>query len=90
MGNNLSLEEPFADTSGAELADFDKFNDMVMLVAWAGSLYAIGMIWCTVGLLRRWNSDRDLNLMSVLAAILISTGWPVVLIYFAMSGGMDN
>ncbi|KAL2125659.1 hypothetical protein VTJ04DRAFT_2024 [Mycothermus thermophilus] len=86
MGQNLSLEEPFADTSEATLADYDRFNLIVMAIAWAGSCYGIGMIWCAVGLLRRWNGDRDLNLISVLTAILLSTGWPVILVYYALTG----
>lgn len=88
MGQNLSLEEPFADTSGATLAPYDAAADLILGIMWAGSFYAIGMIYCAVGLLRRWNgreSDRDVNLFSILAAFLLSSGWPVVLLYLAMS-----
>jgi hypothetical protein len=88
MGANLSLSEPFADTSGAVLAPWDATGDLIVGIMWACSLYAIGMIWCAVGLLSRWSrgdSERDVNLISVLAAFLLSTGWPVILVYFAMS-----
>jgi len=88
MGQNLSLSEPFADTSGATLAPWDRDNDLLLAAIWGCSLYGIGMIWCAVGLLRRWagkNHDREINIVSLLAAFLMSTGWPVILLYFAMS-----
>lgn len=88
MGQNLSLSEPFADTSGATLAPWDRNADIIVGVLWGCSLYAIGMIWCAIGLLRRWSrgdSEKDVNLFSVLAAFLLSSGWPVILLYFAMS-----
>ncbi|KAK0666756.1 hypothetical protein QBC41DRAFT_147034 [Cercophora samala] len=88
MGQNLSLEEPFADTSGAKFAKEDQMNSIILGIAWAGSVYGIGMIWCAVTLLSRWSgreSDRDPNLFSVLAAFLLSTGWPMIMLYFAMS-----
>jgi hypothetical protein len=88
MGQNLSLEEPFADTSKATLSAQDAAADIIVGIMWAGSFYAIGMIYCAVGLLRRWNggdSDRDVNFFSILAAFMLSSGWPVVLLYFAMT-----
>ncbi|CAP62249.1 uncharacterized protein PODANS_5_12040 [Podospora anserina S mat+] len=88
MGQNLSLEEPFADTAGAVFAKEDQMNSIILGIAWAGSVYGIGMIWCAVTLLSRWSgreSDRDPNLFSVLAAFLLSTGWPMIMLYFAMS-----
>jgi len=88
MGQNLSLSEKFADASGVTLAPWDRDNDILVAILWGCSLYAIGMIWCAVGLLRRWSGkdgDRDVNIFSVLAAFLLSTAWPVILLYFAMS-----
>jgi hypothetical protein len=88
MGQNLSLSEKFADTSKATLAPWDREGDIILGIAWACSLYGIGMIWCAVALLRRWaNSDRGANLFSVLAAFVLSSGWPVILAYFAFSDG---
>jgi hypothetical protein len=88
MGQNLSLSEKFADTSKATLAPWDRNADIIVGVIWACCLYAIGMIWCAVGLLRRWSGpdeERGVNIFSVLAAFLLSSGWPVILLYFAMS-----
>ncbi|KAK4203391.1 hypothetical protein QBC40DRAFT_274698 [Triangularia verruculosa] len=88
MGQNLSLQEEFADTSGAVFAKEDQMNSIILGIAWAGSVYGIGMIWCAVTLLSRWSGreqDRDPNLFSVLAAFLLSTGWPMIMLYFAMS-----
>ncbi|KAL2157328.1 hypothetical protein VTH06DRAFT_6266 [Thermothelomyces fergusii] len=94
MGQNLSLAEPFADTSGATLSAADRANDIVLAAIWGGSLYGVGMIWSAVGLLRRWAragpDDGDgggggAAPLAVLAALLVSTGWPVVLAYFAFS-----
>ncbi|AEO68485.1 uncharacterized protein THITE_2145626 [Thermothielavioides terrestris NRRL 8126] len=88
MGQNLSLSEKFADTSKATLSPFDRENDIILGVIWASCFYAFGMIWCAVTLLRRWagrNGERGINIFSILAALLLSTGWPVILLYFAMS-----
>ncbi|KAL2256241.1 hypothetical protein VTK26DRAFT_1941 [Humicola hyalothermophila] len=46
MGQNLSLSEKFADTSGATLAPQDAHNLMILGIIWALSCYGIGMIWC--------------------------------------------
>ncbi|KAK4234210.1 hypothetical protein C8A03DRAFT_18841 [Achaetomium macrosporum] len=88
MGQNLSLSEKFADTSKATLAPWDRTSDTILGIIWLCSLYGIGMIWCAVALLRRWagrDGERGVNLFSILAAFLMSTGWPVILLYFAMS-----
>jgi hypothetical protein len=88
MGQNLSLQEPFADTSKAALAPQDRLNDIILGVTWVGCLYGIGMIWCAVSLLRRWsggNSEREVGMVSVLAAFVLSTGWPAILAYYAFS-----
>ncbi|SPQ24241.1 45541b1f-861d-4ca6-b987-c6b56866da85 [Thermothielavioides terrestris] len=76
MGQNLSLSEKFADTSKATLSPFDRENDIILGVIWASCFYAFGMIW---------NGERGINIFSILAALLLSTGWPVILLYFAMS-----
>ncbi|KAK4154798.1 hypothetical protein C8A00DRAFT_32393 [Chaetomidium leptoderma] len=88
MGQNLSLSEKFADTSGAALAPWDATADIILAVLWGCSIYAMCMIWCAVGLLSRWSrgdAEKDVSLFSVLAAFLLSSGWPVILLYFAMS-----
>ncbi|KAK4225857.1 hypothetical protein QBC38DRAFT_251222 [Podospora fimiseda] len=88
MGQNLSLQEPFADTSGAVLSPTDRVNIIIMACLWAGSTYGIGMIWCAVTLLQRWsgrNGEKGVNIFSVLAAFILSSGWPLIMTYFAMN-----
>ncbi|KAK4457685.1 hypothetical protein QBC42DRAFT_278558 [Cladorrhinum samala] len=88
MGQNLSLSEKFADTSAATLSPTDKVNIIIMACAWAGSIYGIGMIWCAVNLLQRWSGrhgEKGFNLFSILAAFILSSGWPLIMLYFAMS-----
>ena len=88
MGQNLSLSEKFADTSKAKLAGHDAVADIILGIAWAGSAYGIGMIYCAVALLSRWSGkdgERDANFFSVLAAFILSVGWPLILIYLAQS-----
>jgi hypothetical protein len=88
MGANLSLSEKFADTSKVALAPWDRNADIILGILWACSLYGIGMIWCAVALLRRWDrgDDRGVNFFSILAAFVLSAGWPAILLYFATSG----
>lgn len=91
MGQNLSLEEEFADTSGVVWAPEDRANTVLLGVIWLCSAYGVGMVWCAVGLLRRWagrDGEKGAGLASLLAALLLSSGWPVVVLYcYAMSGG---
>lgn len=88
MGQNLSLSEKFADTSKATLAPWDRNADIILGILWACALYGIGMIWAAVALLRRWSGkdgERGVNFFSIIAAFLLSAGWPVILLFFAMS-----
>lgn len=88
MGQNLSVDKTTGlDTSADTISPGDRFSEVVLGVAWLGSLYGIGMIWSAVSLLGRWsgpNGERGFNVFSIIAAFLISTGWPLVLIYLAM------
>ncbi|KAK4132155.1 hypothetical protein BT67DRAFT_386089 [Trichocladium antarcticum] len=89
MGQNLSVAEEFADTSTATFAPQDRANTMLLGILWACAAYGLGMIWCAVTLLSRWtgrDGDRDPSFLSILAAFLLSAGWPVILLYFAMAG----
>ncbi|KAK0737931.1 hypothetical protein B0T18DRAFT_333599 [Schizothecium vesticola] len=89
MGQNLSLNEDLKDTSGARLSEPDRVADIILGIMWAGSAYGIGMIYCAVALLSRWSGkdgERDANFFSVLAAFVLSVGWPLILIYLARSG----
>ena len=83
MGQNLSDMTP-VDTSKDVLTASDRMADIFMAIFWAGSLYVCGMIFCICSLLGRWsgpNEKRGLNICSVLGAMLLSTGWPVVLLF---------
>ncbi|KAK4160833.1 hypothetical protein QBC43DRAFT_218875 [Cladorrhinum sp. PSN259] len=90
MGQNLSVSENanFADTSKATLSPTDKVAIIILACAWAGSVYGIGMIWCAVTLLQRWagrNGEKGFNFFSILAAFILSSGWPLIMLYFAMN-----
>jgi len=86
MGQNLSGEAVFKDTSKAALAPFDRYSDMLLGIIWGCSIYGIGMIFCAIALLGRWSGkhgERGVNIFSVLAAFILSVGWPLILIYLA-------
>lgn len=60
-----------------------------MVFLWIGAIYGMGMIWATTALADRWKGPRDdrrIGFGSVLAAILLSTAWPLVLVYLILSG----
>jgi len=93
MGANLSVEEPFADTSGVVWAPQDQLNYIIMAIIWGCALYGLGMIWCAVQLLSRWSGrhgERGVNIFSILAAFLLSTAWPPILLYLWSSGPDKN
>jgi len=86
MGQNLSTSEVFADTSKAKLAPWDRNADYILAVVWGLSFYGIGMIFCAIALLGRWSGkhgERGVNFFSILAAFILSVGWPLILIYLA-------
>ncbi|KAK3935100.1 hypothetical protein QBC46DRAFT_58634 [Diplogelasinospora grovesii] len=87
MGANLSSTQ-VVDTSKDIISPTDRQAEIILGVAWLGSLYGIAMIWCAVNLLQRWagpHGERGVNFFSILAAFLLSTGWPVVLVYLCSS-----
>lgn len=66
----------------------DQLSDIILGVAWLGSLYVVGMIWTTLALVDRWkgpNGKSSIGFFSVIAAFVISSGWPVVLLLLAVS-----
>ncbi len=87
MGGNLSSTfEP--DTSKVVLSPQDRFADILMAVLIAGSLYAILMIWTTCALIDRWRGPTDkirTGPGSVFVALVLSTAWPVVMVYILMN-----
>jgi len=87
MGQNLSLQEPFADTSGVVWSAIDREAFLFLGLFWLGSLYGIAMIACACSLLKRWSGkhgERGTSFLSVLAAFLLATGWPVIFAYFLL------
>lgn len=84
MGQNLSLSTPFADTSGVVLAPNDRNADIILGITWACSFYGIGVIFAAVKLLERWSGEHGengINFVSVVAAFVCGSAWPVVLLY---------
>ncbi|KAF3761953.1 hypothetical protein M406DRAFT_20525, partial [Cryphonectria parasitica EP155] len=61
----------------------DALADLTLGILWASTFYAIGMIWTVLSLIDRWRGPHgtgEINFMSVIAAIILSVPWPVVLI----------
>ncbi|KAL2067751.1 hypothetical protein VTL71DRAFT_15847, partial [Oculimacula yallundae] len=89
MGANLGKLTP-NDTSKVILSsgDFDTLA-IRLPILWGCSVYVMFMIMSTCMLADRWRGprgDRSLSLASVLAAIIMSAAWPVVMVYLLMSG----
>ncbi|CAM1505182.1 Fc.00g108190.m01.CDS01 [Cosmosporella sp. VM-42] len=87
MGNNLSTFV-VPDTSADVISPPDRANAIRLAVFWAGALYGCAMIFSTCALIDRWKGPYDRNRTgfgSVLAALLLSTAWPVVLAYLLVS-----
>jgi hypothetical protein len=88
MGANLSSTE-VVDTSKDIISPTDRNAEAILAVAWAGTFYSFGIIWCVMRLIDRWrgpHGDRSINFVSVLAAIVMSTAWPVVAVVLLLSG----
>ncbi|KAJ6788991.1 hypothetical protein PWT90_02587 [Aphanocladium album] len=87
MGANLSSTfEP--DTSKVVLSPQDRFADILTAGLWAGALYAIVMIWTTCALIDRWRGPMDkirTGPGAVFGALILSTAWPVVMLYLLMN-----
>lgn len=89
MGAFLSKDiVTHVDTSADILAIQEVWNEQRLLMFIGGSVYAMMMIWSTTLLVDRWrgpNGDRPVRFASVLAGIIMSTAWPVVMIYLLLS-----
>lgn len=87
MGANLSTTvEP--DLSKVVWSPTDQAAGLILAVLWAGALYTIAMIFSTLALVDRWRGPHDKNATtggSVMAAVLLSTAWPIVLAYIMMN-----
>jgi len=72
--------------SADTISPTDRTGEIILAIAWAGSLYGIAMIACTTALIDRWRGPRGekhMNFFSVVAAFILSVGWPVIFIYLA-------
>ncbi|KAH7162247.1 hypothetical protein B0J13DRAFT_535475 [Dactylonectria estremocensis] len=88
MGGNLSSTF-VPDTSGVVFSPEDRASALKLIVFWVSSLYACAMIFSTCALVDRWKGPYDkihTGAGSVMAALLLSTAWPVVMAYLLMSG----
>lgn len=88
MGNNLSTPVEF-DTSGAVFSPEDRASGIKLIIFWVCTLYVCAMIFSTCALIDRWKGPYDrirTGAGSVMAALLLSTAWPVVMAYLLMAG----
>jgi hypothetical protein len=91
MGNNLSTnyaKDTFGDPARDTISPEDAVNEKILLIIWIGAIYGIAMVTSAVLLCDRWggpHGGRKLGLGSLLAAILISTAWPLVFLYLMMN-----
>ncbi|KAM6527178.1 hypothetical protein FSOLCH5_003250 [Fusarium solani] len=89
MGNNLSSTF-IPDTSKVVLSPEDRASAIKLGIFWAASLYGCAVIFSTCALVDRWKGPFDKNYVgfsSVMAALLLSTCWPVVMTYLFLSQG---
>jgi hypothetical protein len=92
MGQNLSsnyAKDTFGDPSRDVIGAGDAMNEKILLIMWIGSVYGIAMIASTVLLCERWggpHGGRKVGLGSVLAAIMLSSAWPLVFLYLILNG----
>lgn len=87
MGANLSVIDN-VDTSVDIVSPGDLATQARLAIMWAGAFYVMCMIWATGLLADRWRGPRGSNGISgagVLAAMLLSTGWPVVVAYLMVT-----
>jgi len=82
----------FVDTKVDISADVipiqEQQNEQRLLAFTLGSFWVIMMIWATTALVDRWRGpvgDRPVRFASVIAALIMSTAWPVVLVYILMA-----
>lgn len=66
----------------------DQVAVIILGVAWAGTLYAVGMLWTICALIDRWRGPHgkvDIGFFSVVGAFIMSAAWPAVLLLLAVS-----
>ncbi|PHH90528.1 hypothetical protein CDD83_3370 [Cordyceps sp. RAO-2017] len=83
MGANLSSTF-VPDTSKVVLSEPDRNADIILAIIWVLVLYACAMIFSTCTLIDRWKGPTDkirVGAGSVVGALVLSTAWPVVMLY---------
>lgn len=90
MGANLSKNSVIAtsDITLDVISPGDMGTIVRLTIMWAASFYVMLMIWSTTLLADRWRGpkgDKRISGASVLAAIIMSTAWPVVVGYLMVS-----
>jgi hypothetical protein len=89
MGNNLS-NPVLPDLSGVVLSPSDANADLILAGFWIGVPYVCAMIFSTCTLIDRWRGPHDkirTGPSNVLAALILSAAWPVVMAYILVSSG---
>ena len=84
MGANLSSNAGFKDTSKITLSAPDAAADIILGIIWLLVLYSFAIIFSTCALVDRWKGPTDKIRVgggSVFMAAVLSTVWPVVLLY---------
>ncbi|ODA76928.1 hypothetical protein RJ55_07444 [Drechmeria coniospora] len=87
MGANLSSTF-VPDMSKVVLSPIDRHADILMAVVWLLSLHGCAVIFTTCALVDRWKGPADktrVDAGSVVTALLLSTAWPVVLLYLFLA-----
>ncbi|PHH64737.1 hypothetical protein CDD81_3999 [Ophiocordyceps australis] len=87
MGNNLSSTF-VPDTSKVVLSPQDATADIILAIIWVITLYICAMIFSTCTLIDRWKGPSDKIRVGgggVFGALLLSTVWPVVMLYLVFA-----
>jgi len=87
MGQNLA-HLVWPDTSKDVVGPGDQDTLRRLAALWGGSFYVFFMIWAMTLLVDRWRGPRgtrEVGFASVVAAGVLSTAWPVVMVYFILN-----
>lgn len=89
MSNYLSNEQlGTVDAAGNLQSPGDDRGTTLLGILWAGAFYFMAMIWFALALIDRWSGpkhERHHGFPSVVAAFVLSTAWPVVMMYLIMN-----
>lgn len=83
-------EFPAANTLKDVIGAPDALNEKILLLLVIGAVWGMALIGSTCMLVDRWRGPRGVRKVgtsSVLAAIIMSTAWPLVFAYLIVAGG---